>query len=356
MTRRFGLFILLTLLLGLTLGCSVCGLIGGEEQVPPPTDSKKLLEPTDVPPGEEIAVEELGEEIEEEKDEEISLSSVTSGLQNLDSYRSHFLMTFDGSTEGETEHWIMEMSMEYAREPFAQRIVVQGGEIGLGEGFESVQIGDQQYVVFGEDQCISSSADAGDATDMEIFEPDDIIGGLENARRIQPDEQVNDILCRHYAFDETSVGWAAFTHAEGEVWIAVDGEYVVKYILEAEGKDPASQEEGHIEWEYEIRDVNQPVTIEPPAGCEATESEFPIISDATDMTTMGGMVTYESGSSFDVVLAFYQEQMPAEGWSDTGDSFTSPGTAMLSYAKDGRTATVMLTEEEGTVSVLIMSE
>ena len=105
-----------------------------------------------------------------------------------------------------------------------------------------------------------------------------------------------------------------------------------------------------------MRDVNQPITIEPPPGCEAAKSEFPMLPDATGVTTMGGMVMYESASSFDDVLAFYQEQMPADGWSDTGDSFISEGTAMLSYTKDGRTATVTLTEGDGTVSVMIMGE
>lgn len=344
---RLGLFLSLTLLLGLTLGCSVFGLIGGGEETPPPAEAPPGGDETSTPT-------EASPSGGTEAEEELSLSSVTGGLQSLDSYRSHFRMTFEGSTGGEAEQWVMEMDMEYVREPSAQRIVVQGGM--AGEGFETVQIGDQQYVVFGEEQCVSSSADEGDAMDMEIFEPADVLGGLDNARRIRPDEKINGILCRHYAFDETSIAWAVLSHAEGEVWVAVDGDYVVKYVMQADGKDPASQDEGHIEWEYETRDVNKPITIEPPSGCEAAESEFPIMSDATGVTTMGGMVMYESASSFDDVLAFYQEQMLADGWSETGDSFTSPGTAILSYTKDERTVSITLAGENGTVSVMIMGE
>jgi hypothetical protein len=192
--------------------------------------------------------------------------------------------------------------------------------------------------------------------DMEIFEPDDVMGGLEHARRVRPDETVNGILCRHYVFDETSITWTALAHAEGEVWIAVDGDYVVKYTVEAEGLNPASQEEGHVEWEYQVRDVNASIIIEPPAGCEAAESEFPTMPDATNVRTFGNTVSYESSSSLDDVLAFYQEQMPAEGWSDTGNSFISESSAMLSFTKDGRAATVTLTDAGGTVSVIIMSE
>jgi len=357
MTRRFGLFLILTLLLGLALGCSVGGLLGGgEEEAPSPTEAPaggEQVEATEAPPSGGAETEEVEEP---EEDEDISLSSVTSGLQSLDSYRGYLKMTFEGSTGDEEGQWVMEMDMEHVRDPFAQRVVVRGGETGLGEGFESVQIGDQSYVVFGEGQCISSSADEEDAMDMELFDVDDTIGGLEEARRVRPDETVNGVLCRHYVFDEKALGWGTFTHAEGEMWVAIDGEYVVKYAVQAEGKNPITGDEGQIDWEYEIRDVNQPITIEPPAGCEAAESEFPMMPDATNTSTFGGMVTYESSSSFDDVLAFYQEQMPAEGWSDTGDSFITEGTAMLSYAKDGSSANVTLTETDGKVTVMIMSE
>jgi len=358
-TKRIGLFLLLTLLLSLTLGCGVCGLsgIGGSKEPPPaeaPSGDEEAAQPTEAPSGED-ASEPPGDEGEAEEEEEISLSSVSSGLQSLDSYRSHFKMTFEGTTEGEAESWVYEMDVETVRDPLAQRVVIQGGY--AGEGFESVQIGDKRYVVLGEGQCISSSADEGDAVDMEVFEPDDAFGGLEGARRVRPDEQVNGIPCRHYTFDETSIAWGGFTHVEGEMWVAKDGEYVVKYIMQADGKNPITQdEEGHVGWEYEVRDVNIPITIEAPDGCSGAEGEFPVMPDATDMTTMGGMLTYSSGSSLEEVQAFYQEQMAADGWSEAEDSFISSDTAMLSFTKEGRTATITLSSEGEGVSVLIMSE
>ena len=348
MTKLFKILIPLSLLLGLTLAC---GLGEGGEEIPPPTEQPSGGEepaPAEAPSGEEGVESPGGEE------EELDLSSVTEGLQSLDSYRSHFEMTFEGTTEGTAQHWTYEMDTEYVRDPFAQRLVIQSSDVG--ESIEVVQIGDRQYLIFGEGQCIATSAGEGEAMDMEMFEPDDVLGGLENAHRVWPDENVNGILCRHYTFDESSIIWAGFVHAEGEVWVATDGNYVVKYVLQAEGKDPATGNEGHIEWEYEIRDVNAAITIEPPPDCEAAGSEFPIMPDATDVSTMTGMTMYTSASAFDDVLAFYQEQMEANGWSETGDSFVTQGTAMLNYTKDGHTATITLSSEDGKVSVLIMSD
>ena len=356
--RRLGLFLSLTLLLSLTLGCGLCGLSDiGKKVLPPaeaPSGDEEVAPPAEAPAGEEASEAPTGGE-EGEEEEDVGLSSVTSGLQSLDSFRSHFTMAFEGTTEGEAEIWSYVMDVESVRDPFAQRIVIQGGF--AGEGFESVQVGDTRYFVLGEGQCVSSAAGEDEAADMEVFQPDDVIGGLDNARRIRPDERVNGVMCRHYKFDEKGLTWGTFARAEGEVWVAVEGDYVVKYMLQADGKDPVGgDDEGHIEWEYEVRDVNQPITIEPPAGCSAAESEFPIMPDAADVTTMSGMVMYTSASTFDQVQAFYQEQMPANGWDDTGDSFTGPGSAMLSYTKDGRTATVTIGGEDGEVSVMIMSE
>jgi hypothetical protein len=361
---RFERFLLLTLLLGLALGCGLGGLVGEkDEQSSPPAETSaggEQVVATEAAPGggEETEEIEKPEEVEEpEEEEEVGLSSISSGLQSLDSYRSYFKMTSESSTGGEETQSVLEMDMEYVRDPFAQRVVVRGGDMGLGESFESVQIGDQRYIVWGEGQCVSSSAGEDEDMDMELFEIDDAIGGLENARRVRPDETVNGVLSRHYVFDEKALaGWSAFTQAEGEMWVAVDGEYVVRYTLQAEGENPITGDEGHIGWEYEIRDANASIIIEPPADCEAAESDFPIMADAANMSAMGGFVTYESGSSFDDVLSFYQEQMVADGWSENGDAFVSSGTAMLNYTKDGRTVAVNLTESDGKVSVAIIGE
>jgi len=324
-----------------------CGPLGAVKETPSPTE-----EPTG---GEEATATEApsGGEAGTEGEEEIELSSVTSGLQSLDSYRANFKMAVTDTAGGGTEEWAYEMDMEVVRDPFAQHMVIQG--VAAEGVFEMFQIGDQRFISLGEGQCISTSAE-GEAMDAEMFEPGDVIGGLSNARRVRPDQDVNGIRCRHYKFNETALVWRGFTKAEGEVWVAVEGEYVVKYTLQAEGKDPASGKEGHLDWVYEIRDVNEPITIEPPAGCAATESEYPIMPDATDMTTMQNMVMYTSASSLDDVLAFYKEQMPANGWSETGDSFTSEGTAMQSYTKEGVTVSLTLTEQDGKVSVLIMGQ
>ena len=345
--KTLKLFVPLALLIILSLGCSLSGgdktsptaVPSGDEATGPTTAA---AEPTD------------GAAKPCDGEEEESLSSITEGLQNLDSYRSHLKMVFESDTEGETEQ-IIEMDIEYVRDPLAQHIVLQGN--GDEETFEVFHVGDQQYLYMGEGQCISSSADE-DMLDTEIFNPDDAMGGLDNLHRVQPDETINGVPCHHYTFDQTSMLGENFASAQGDVWVAADGGYVVKYVMQAEGTDPETQQTGHIAWEYQLRDVNTSITIEPPADCAGGggESEFPIMADATNMTTLAGITMYETASSFDDAVAFYQAQMPADGWNDTGEGFSSPGNVMLSYDKEGRSVSVMISESDGAVSVMITSE
>ncbi|MCJ7825854.1 MAG: hypothetical protein MUP44_13235, partial [Anaerolineales bacterium] len=72
----------LIVLIGLTLGCG----LGGGEETPSPAEP---------PSGEEAESPDVEEA---EEGEQVSLSSIASGLQSLDSYRTYFKMTFDGAT------------------------------------------------------------------------------------------------------------------------------------------------------------------------------------------------------------------------------------------------------------------
>ena len=55
------------------------------------------------------------------------------------------------------------------------------------------------------------------------------------------------------------------------MWVAANGGYVVKYVLTT-SHDPdyfGEGVEGELSWDYELTNVNQPVTMELPADCPA---------------------------------------------------------------------------------------
>jgi predicted small secreted protein len=94
------------------------------------------------------------------------------------------------------------------------------------------------------------------------------------------------------------------------------------------------------------------------ANPENIPDDIPLVDQATiaDLYAAEGIITYSTTLDFKTVLAFYKEQMPANGWeiNDSG-TFESGSSAMLGFEKPDRTANLILTGEasDGKVSVVI---
>jgi hypothetical protein len=300
-------------------------------------------------------------------DDTFQADKVTEGLAALDSYRATFRMNFEGSDDGTPTQWTFEMRMERTTDPEASRVAYLGsGDEDMGQlsGFEMVQVGDMQYVKFGEGSgnCITTPRDEDSGNVDELFDLDDVMGGLSNARRSGPDQTINGVRARHYTFDEGGLfgSTLGMTNAHGDVWVANDGDWVVKYELSAEGKDTLfgkAESEGKLTWTYEVTEVNARFEIAAPADCESAASDVPVMPDATEKSSMGSLITYKSASTFQEVLDFYQDEMPANGWEPSaGEPLLTGELAMLAYEKEGQKASITITVDSGQVSVMISVE
>jgi hypothetical protein len=350
----------LCLLAVLTLGCGVCGALSdsplpsgsesadGTEVVVPADTEEDAGEAEPVSPAEE------GEEGDGEEADEADLPSVSMELDVLDSYVAYFKMTMKES-ENASEESLYEMRVEFVRDPLAESVTVWGDD--PSEGMQSIRIGDMQYLSFGEGECIATSASDEDEIAGEMLDPEEVIGGISSAKRVRPDETINGIRCRHYTFDESAFVTQQFARASGEAWIAVDGDYVVKYVAQVEGENPETGEDGYMLVEYEISDINEPLVIEPPADCAALdEADFPLMPDASDVSLMGTMATYATGSGVSDVVVFYQEEMAALGWTEDDGAFVSDEAAMLNFSKDGESLVVSVSVDDSRCIVTIITE
>lgn len=366
MSKLLRIAIPLTLLAALSLACSL-NPFGRTEATEVPATTEALVGEAADEPEEAVEAEQAGEPTAAPADDaddgdELSLGSLTSGLQGLDSYATHFeIVTLINGTPSPTG--TLTMDIEFVREPLAERVVMTGGD--AGEAIEMVQIGSQQFMTLGDGECMSMQAEGDDTLGTEEMQPDEMFSGLSGARRVRPDETINGVLCRHYTFDEKALmGISTYSRAEGEVWVAVDGGYVVKYILHAQGFTDESQKAetgtdgAPTDWTmfYELREVNSGLTIEPPEGCGAAGDEYPTMPDATNVTTMSGLLMYDTASSLADVTAFYLSEMPAQGWAESGETTITDEMAMLTYSKGDTTASIYITLSDGKVSVMISSE
>ena len=87
-------------------------------------------------------------------------------------------------------------------------------------------------------------------------------------------------------------------------------------------------------------------TAEPPP-------DIPLMSETKDLVASQFLVTYTTPATFDEAVAFYEEQMPANGWTEEGSAAVVAGFAVHNYVKGDRTATVTVSSSGGETTILI---
>jgi hypothetical protein len=88
------------------------------------------------------------------------------------------------------------------------------------------------------------------------------------------EEMMNGIQCNHFTFKLNGIGdtsGSVATVNEGEYWLAVDGQYIVRYSLKLEVRSGAEGTEGaevsYLESYMDLTDVNVPVSVTLPPEC-----------------------------------------------------------------------------------------
>lgn len=132
---------------------------------------------------------------------------------------------------------------------------------------EVIWIDDRAWVKVGLKPWVSVPATAVQSIyDGEVVGVPDLLPFVRRARRATPDETVNGVPCRHYVYAldnlQADVGMTA---AQGDLWVAQDGSYVVRLTLEGQGTyyDTYSAS-GKLLLVYDLYDVDAPLAIAPP--------------------------------------------------------------------------------------------
>lgn len=89
---------------------------------------------------------------------------------------------------------------------------------------------------------------------------------------------------------------------------------------------------------------------------QAPPEDIPIVTGTTEnLFSTQETVSYITPMDFQSVLAFYQQEMPANGWeSDSNSTVLTANTAVLQYDKVDRHATITLSESGGKTVVLVI--
>ena len=279
------------------------------------------------------------------------LSDPLVGLANLSSYTATLTISFNGTRAGQAEQWSKPYVMLTTREPAARLLTVSGG----GGALVVAEAQGASYERPAEGPCVGNVLDADNPLAARS-EPAGFLNGVIGAEEAGS-ETVNDVASTHYTFDQRAFGLTEdFTKSTGELWIAVDGGYLVKYLVTTvAGADYFGEGiEGTQTWDYELTGANQSLVIELPADCPAGMIDAPLMPDAANIVNMPGVLSFDTASNPADVAAFYQQQLVALGWNIVGEPATTEATGFLQFARESTTMTVAITAEAGLTSVSIV--
>jgi len=91
--------------------------------------------------------------------------------------------------------------------------------------------------------------------------------------------------------------------------------------------------------------------ITPGANKAEAPKDIPVLSNAIGFYGSQTHVLYSTTTAFKDVLAYYRQQMPAEGWGGAPGEEVMEHAAWLIYTKENRTATIIITASGSNVAV-----
>ena len=243
------------------------------------------------------------------------------------------------------------------KEPAARQLTLEKtGDLSDLDAVFMAEANGAVYERRGENACNANVIEEGNSL-SERLELAGFLNGVIGADEAGS-ETVNGVAANHYTFDERAFGQLGVAKSTGEMWVAAEGGYVVKYLLTTTGKADYFGEgiEGTLIWDYELTDVNQPVAFTLPADCPAGMVNAPLLPDATDVLNMPSILTYDTASSLADAAAFYREQIPNLGWTLIGEPGITETNALIEFTRGNQTMTVIVTTDAGVTTVTILLE
>ncbi len=260
------------------------------------------------------------------------LLTPTAGLSDLSSYRATLNVSFDGTNSGQPQQWSRSYALLVTQTPAARQLTIDTSAAQV----YMADVNHTHYERQGSDPCVASAIAAPD-TFAQQWEPAGFLESVIGADEVGT-ETVNDVAANHYTFDERAQGAAGIAQSTGELWIASEGNYLVRYTLVTTGAADYFGEgiEGTLTWDYELDDVNQPLTIAVPQDCPAGILDIPVMADATNVVRVPGFTSYSTLSGLEDVVAFYQEQVSASGGQLANPPQVTDRMALLGYTQGDR--------------------
>jgi hypothetical protein len=348
------------LVLALLAGCSSTPMITGEPSASTPTSPSgsptatastttpiaTVTPPGSVQPGPTVPLV-VGPG-------DLVLGVPADGLSSVGSYRAQLTTAFAGAEGGQTADWSM------------TSVVVNGGAdagwhstvttSGAGAPAEPVEVWLRNGIAYSAAPGESCSGRQVEGADLLAVtsEPAASLPAVVGAETVGQ-ESVDGVQANHYAFDQRAIGLDGVARAAGELWLAVDGAYLVRYRLTitAGSEYFGSDGQGTLSYDYNLTDVNQPLDVGLPGDCPAGLIDAPVANGATNVLSVPGLLQYDTTASVNDALAYYEDQAGALGWTLIQGPLTSENAGLIEYTTAQGPISILATAGDGATTVSI---
>jgi hypothetical protein len=187
-------------------------------------------------------------------------------------------------------------------------------------------------------------------TDNPVTEPASLLIPVNNGDFVGK-EKVNGIDSSHYTFDRGSLPLGKGSeNVTGELWIADDGGYVIKYLLNVALPEKITGKDLEIAqtWVYQLELLDQTDAVSLPAGCRPVPVEITPLEGSTNITYASGSLSFGTSSGAGEVVDFYNNQLSTLGWqppeNKPGTKITAP--FLMDFRKGNQVLTLLLSKTE----------
>jgi len=279
------------------------------------------------------------------------------GLDSLEDYTASLTVSFKGTQAGQ----LADQTDSYVQSEWPKLLAQftsihttddSGAQVVLLSG----AVGDAQY--YQADPASPCTVEWGAAAGGPAdFQPAVFLPAVTTSK-LADEQTLDGVATRHYTFDATSLGLPSDATASGEVWIAKDRGYVMKYVLDITGADSVfgTGISGTRHLEYTLSEIGAHAQVVYPAGCEPVLSDVPAMGDASDLVRLPGLLAYSTSSSAADIFAFYEDKLTAMGWQKSADNGigTDSTTTTFNRSDSNGGATVAVDKEESSQRVTVM--
>ena len=275
---------------------------------------------------------------------DLELDASTNGIPT---YRVQMLVYFTGQDDaGQAFQSTLTLAEEYDQAQAAQHLLAKTETSDQPPAsFELYRLGEQVFLVSTE---ISSQAgcmrlDANQSNAQPALRPKDIFTFIRLGDLVQSGETTNGFVTDHYKLAEAGLGVGSAQGWAGDVWVAQQGGFIVRFSGSAEGEATLTGRpgSGRLEWEYELN-AEDTLSIGLPEDCSEIGLPDVLLPDgAQNLMQVGTQVSFTSQAQAVDLADFYRRALVEDGWTINED------------AGAGSIFTLNASRQEGSIQVLI---